>query len=230
MLVNIGEVTCDCGMWQINGLPCKHVVAVFMYNRVFAHDHVHWYYTKEALKLTYSGVINHIPEESRWHAYHSQHIDPPAKRSKVGRPKKNRKRAADELRAPSKIFSNRCQTGKTIGHNSRTCPDKGKGVGSSSKKKKTSKRSVAAPTFETQGVHQTSNEGSTNITFPNFMAPPSNASQQYEDTIGGQTQKGSTSNAFEQFIAPPNTASQQHMAAPRHVPDGCSQIGSLAQP
>ena len=122
--MNIGEVTCDCGMWQISGLPCKHAAAVFMYNRVFSHDHVHWYYTKEAVKLTYSGAINPIPEESRWPEYHSQHIDPPAKRTKVGRPKKIRKRAPDEPRAPSKIFSNRCQTCKTIGHNSRTCKDK----------------------------------------------------------------------------------------------------------
>ncbi|KAK3212170.1 hypothetical protein Dsin_016876 [Dipteronia sinensis] len=67
--------------------------------RVFPHDHVHWYYNKEALKLTYSGVINPIPEESRWPEYQCQHIDPPAKRAKVGKLKKNRKRAADEPRA-----------------------------------------------------------------------------------------------------------------------------------
>ncbi|KAK4841605.1 hypothetical protein QYF36_007397 [Acer negundo] len=36
----------------ISGLPCKHAISVFMYNRVFPHDHVHWYYTKEALKLS----------------------------------------------------------------------------------------------------------------------------------------------------------------------------------
>ncbi|KAK2633976.1 hypothetical protein Ddye_028768 [Dipteronia dyeriana] len=76
MLVNISAVTCDCGMWQISGLPCKHDVVVFMYKRVFPHDHVHWYYTKEALKLTYSGAINPIPEEPRWPGYQCQHIDP----------------------------------------------------------------------------------------------------------------------------------------------------------
>ncbi|KAK2651283.1 hypothetical protein Ddye_018772 [Dipteronia dyeriana] len=74
---------------KISGMPCKHIVVVFMYNRVFAHDHVHWYYTMEALKLTYNGAINHIPEESKWPKYHSQHIDLPAKRTKVDRPKKN---------------------------------------------------------------------------------------------------------------------------------------------
>ncbi|KAL5842430.1 hypothetical protein ACOSQ3_013033 [Xanthoceras sorbifolium] len=64
--VNTGDVYCDCGMWQISGIPCMHVVAVLMYNRQFAHEHVHWYYSKEAMKLTYSGSINPIPDESRW--------------------------------------------------------------------------------------------------------------------------------------------------------------------
>ncbi|KAK2634984.1 hypothetical protein Ddye_029776 [Dipteronia dyeriana] len=136
LVVNIGEVTCDCGMWQISGLPCKHVVTVFMYKRVFPDDHVYWYYTKETLKLTYNGVIKPILEESKWPEYQYQHIDPPTKCAKVGRPKMNRKSAADETRAPSKIFSNRCQTCQTIGHTSHTCPDKGKQVGSSLKKKK----------------------------------------------------------------------------------------------
>ncbi|KAI9165832.1 hypothetical protein LWI28_021314 [Acer negundo] len=124
MLMNIGEVTYDCGMWQINGLPCKHVVTVFMYNRVFLHDHVYWYYTKEAMKLAYNGAINAIPKESRLPEYHCEHIDPPTKRMKVARPKKIRKKAHDEPPAQSKIFSNRSQTCKTIGHNSCTCKDK----------------------------------------------------------------------------------------------------------
>ncbi|KAK2648846.1 hypothetical protein Ddye_016335 [Dipteronia dyeriana] len=112
-----------CEKW-ISGLPYKHVIVVFMYKRVFPHDHVYWYCTKEALKLTYSSAINPILEESSWPEYQCQHIDPPVKSVEVDRPKKNRKRAAYEPQAPSKIFNNRCQTHKTIGHNNRTCPDK----------------------------------------------------------------------------------------------------------
>ncbi|KAK4848914.1 hypothetical protein QYF36_018610 [Acer negundo] len=65
------EVASISWMWQIIELHCKHVVVVFMYNIVFSHDHVHWYYAKEALKLTYSGAINHILEESIWPEYYS---------------------------------------------------------------------------------------------------------------------------------------------------------------
>ena len=92
ILVNLGNATCDCGMWQINGLPCTHAVAVFMYNREFAHNHVHWFYSKQAWQLTYEGVINPIPEESRWPEFQSETIQPPVKRTKVGRPKKKRTR------------------------------------------------------------------------------------------------------------------------------------------
>ncbi|KAK4858213.1 hypothetical protein QYF36_012818 [Acer negundo] len=35
-LVSVVDVMCDCGMWQISGLPCMHVIAVFMYRREFA--------------------------------------------------------------------------------------------------------------------------------------------------------------------------------------------------
>ncbi|KAI9198683.1 hypothetical protein LWI28_020536 [Acer negundo] len=112
-LVSVVDVMCDCGMWQISGLPCMHVIAVFMYRREFAQltnmrqltnmisglpcmhviavfmyrvisglpcmhviavfmyrrefaqDYVHWYYSKEAMKMTYAGTINPIPDESR---------------------------------------------------------------------------------------------------------------------------------------------------------------------
>lgn len=40
-LVSVSDVTCNCGMWQISGLSCMHVIAVFIYIRDFAKDHVH---------------------------------------------------------------------------------------------------------------------------------------------------------------------------------------------
>ncbi|KAL5786184.1 hypothetical protein ACOSQ2_008576 [Xanthoceras sorbifolium] len=62
-LVNTSDVYCDCGDWQISGLPCHHLIAVFNYKKEFAHDHVHWYHSKEAMMITYSGSINLIPYE-----------------------------------------------------------------------------------------------------------------------------------------------------------------------
>ncbi|TXG62753.1 hypothetical protein EZV62_009747 [Acer yangbiense] len=69
-IVSVADVMCDCGMWQMSGLPCMHAIAVFM-----------------------------------WPDYQHEIIEPPVKRTKVGRPKKNRKRATHEPRAPA-LFNN----------------------------------------------------------------------------------------------------------------------------
>ncbi|KAL5820490.1 hypothetical protein ACOSQ3_022372 [Xanthoceras sorbifolium] len=126
-LVHIGNVHYDCGMWLISGIPCMNAVAVFMYNRQFAHEHVHWYYSKEVmnpygLKLD-DGNANEV-------------VESPQKRTKVGRPKKARRRAADEPHAPTKIFSNKCKGCNTIGLNICTCPNKGKEKDQARKEKK----------------------------------------------------------------------------------------------
>ncbi|KAL5778994.1 hypothetical protein ACOSQ2_009731 [Xanthoceras sorbifolium] len=98
ILVNTGDVNCDSGMWQISEIPNMHVVVVFMYNIQFTHEHVQWYYFKEAMKLTYYGAINPIPDKFRWPEIEDENenvneiVEPPVKRSKVDRHKKARRR------------------------------------------------------------------------------------------------------------------------------------------
>ncbi|KAL5760567.1 hypothetical protein ACOSQ2_019405 [Xanthoceras sorbifolium] len=104
MLVNLKEKTCNCRLWEISGIPCEHALAVFSFNRQFAHESVHWYYSNEALKLTYGG-----------------HESPPIKHRKIGRPKQNWRREADEGPAPSKKFSAKCRNCGGLGHNKITC-------------------------------------------------------------------------------------------------------------
>ncbi|KAL5818481.1 hypothetical protein ACOSQ4_022323 [Xanthoceras sorbifolium] len=120
------ETLKPCGNF-FYGIPCMNAVAVFMYNRQFAHEHVHWYYSKEVmnpygLKLD-DGNANEV-------------VESPQKRTKVGRPKKARRRAADEPHAPTKIFSNKCKGCNTIGFNICTCPNKGKEKDQARKEKK----------------------------------------------------------------------------------------------
>ncbi|KAK2656601.1 hypothetical protein Ddye_009653 [Dipteronia dyeriana] len=123
-LVNTDDATCDCGMWQMTGLPCKHAIALLMYNREHAHHRVHWYYSKQAWKMAYDGTINPIPDESRWPKFESQTVEPPVQKTKAGRPKKKRTRETDEPRAPNATFSKRCSLCGVLGHNWATCPSK----------------------------------------------------------------------------------------------------------
>ncbi|KAK2643182.1 hypothetical protein Ddye_024945 [Dipteronia dyeriana] len=85
-----------------------------------AHDFVHWYYSKEAFQITYSGVINPIPDASRWPATDGAPLNPPLRRTLVGRPKKNRRREPDEGPAAGRTFSNKCKRCRIIGHNKKT--------------------------------------------------------------------------------------------------------------
>ncbi|KAL5847893.1 hypothetical protein ACOSQ3_011417 [Xanthoceras sorbifolium] len=66
MLVTLKEKTCNCRLWEISGIPCEHTLTAFSFNRQFAHESVHWYYSNEALKLTYGGNINPVPKEALW--------------------------------------------------------------------------------------------------------------------------------------------------------------------
>ncbi|KAL5753337.1 hypothetical protein ACOSP7_023512 [Xanthoceras sorbifolium] len=151
-LVNTSDVYCDCGDWQISGLPYHHAIAVFNYKREFAHDHVHWYYSKEAMMITYNRSINPIPDESRWSEYKNASVEPPQKRTKTGRPKKSRRRGSDEPPAPKKNFANRCRSCKALEHNSRTCPTK-KTQGYTSKGKLVASKDKSTATATENNTH-----------------------------------------------------------------------------
>ncbi|KAK3204170.1 hypothetical protein Dsin_018216 [Dipteronia sinensis] len=60
------------------------------------HDFGHWYYSKEAFQIAYSGAINPIPDFSCWPASDGAPLKPPLRRALIGRPKKNRRREPDE--------------------------------------------------------------------------------------------------------------------------------------
>ncbi|TXG73265.1 hypothetical protein EZV62_001844 [Acer yangbiense] len=120
-LVNLSEMSCDCGQWQISGFPCAHAAAVIDYCRQYTHEYTHWYYSKEAFKLAYGGTINPIPDPSMWPDAKGAPPKPPKRLNVVGRPKKNRRREPDEGPAPSKSFTKHCKSCGSYGHNKRTC-------------------------------------------------------------------------------------------------------------
>ncbi|KAL5802461.1 hypothetical protein ACOSQ4_030766 [Xanthoceras sorbifolium] len=95
-IVNLRTFTCDCGLWELSGLPCKHAMAVITGMRLNCKDFVHKYLTAESYLKTYNYAIHPVPDESKWPEVEFQKVLPPVEKSMPGRPKKNRKRGPDE--------------------------------------------------------------------------------------------------------------------------------------
>ncbi|KAK1577818.1 hypothetical protein Q3G72_025104 [Acer saccharum] len=108
--VKLKEYNCQCGSWQVSGIPCCHAMATISHycGRAAVKDKVaefvHSSLTKTAYMQTYVGMIHPVPDQKRWPEVpacilipgHTDHINPPPRTVQPGRPKKQRKREPDE--------------------------------------------------------------------------------------------------------------------------------------
>ncbi|KAL5738252.1 hypothetical protein ACOSP7_031013 [Xanthoceras sorbifolium] len=120
-IVKLDKNSCDCGLWEVSGIPCKHALAVIIGKRLHVEDYVVQYLTRDAYVRTYSHVIHPIPSEDQWPESTEGVVMPPQKRRLPGRPKKSRKRAADEPQKQKRSSSGKCSKCGEYGHNVRTC-------------------------------------------------------------------------------------------------------------
>ncbi|KAF7146254.1 hypothetical protein RHSIM_Rhsim04G0159500 [Rhododendron simsii] len=113
-----------------HGIPCAHTLVVLSESKKKAEGLVHEYYQKQTYINTYKHVIYPMNGIDMWEKTNKPPIQPPHYTRKSGRPKKCRRREADEPLAQSdgtkkmkrylsKLSCRRCR-GK--GHNVRTCP------------------------------------------------------------------------------------------------------------
>ncbi|KAK9204559.1 hypothetical protein WN943_014821 [Citrus x changshan-huyou] len=103
--------TCECGMWQVSGVPCKHAVAAILHKGGQPEDYVHHYLTKESFMMTYMGTIKPIPDECAWPEVEAEpsldvvvpvKVGPPDIKTLVGRPKKKRTKELGEAKLTGK--------------------------------------------------------------------------------------------------------------------------------
>ncbi|KAK9217902.1 hypothetical protein WN943_006532 [Citrus x changshan-huyou] len=116
-LVHIIDGTCECGMWQVSGVPCKHAVAAILHKGRQPENYVHHYLTKESFMMTYMGTINPIPDECAWPEVEAEpspdvvvpvKVGPPDIKALVGRPKKKRTKEPGETKLIGKRFTIKC--------------------------------------------------------------------------------------------------------------------------
>ncbi|KAH9780252.1 SWIM-type domain-containing protein [Citrus sinensis] len=116
-VVKLEDKTCDCGYWEIVGLPCSHAMACIGYARHEIEEYIPFCFTKQAYINTYSVMFSPIPDEHTWDRSERPLIDPPIVQKKIGRPKKCRKRAATEPRKRSRRFFVNCSVCGGSNHN-----------------------------------------------------------------------------------------------------------------
>ncbi|KAK2652498.1 hypothetical protein Ddye_012354 [Dipteronia dyeriana] len=63
-IVKLNNHNCECGLWQISGPLCKHVVACVNTWRKDLNEYVYPYLRKEAYLRTNLFMIHPIPDES----------------------------------------------------------------------------------------------------------------------------------------------------------------------
>ncbi|KAH6771697.1 hypothetical protein C2S51_010101 [Perilla frutescens var. frutescens] len=129
-VVNMGTRSCTCRAWDLSGIPCIHACSAIHFLKEDVADYVADYYTISKYIECFRCGLEPINGKTMWPEAVGDPVQPPLLRKMPGRPKKKRRRAADE-NEPTKSKSARifgivitCKRCLQPGHNSRTCKNK----------------------------------------------------------------------------------------------------------
>ncbi|KAH9753370.1 SWIM-type domain-containing protein [Citrus sinensis] len=124
-IVDLNKWYCECGGWQMSGLPCKHAMAGILHSHGEPSDYVDKSLTREAYLLTYSATINPLPDRTNWPKIDRPILKPPVKKVQPGRPKLNRRKEVNEAKKKpfhKRRFTVKCSICHEMGHNNKKCP------------------------------------------------------------------------------------------------------------
>ncbi|KAK3198187.1 hypothetical protein Dsin_021602 [Dipteronia sinensis] len=128
-IVNFETQSCDCCLWELSGILCKHVMAIITAKRMQGQDFMNDYLTKEAYMRIYNNVIHLIPDQAAWPTIKPRKVIPPIHKRMSGCPKKNRKCGPEEGPKQKRNGGVKCRGCGEFGHNMRTCKAKEGGRG-----------------------------------------------------------------------------------------------------
>lgn len=104
-MVNLKNRSCECGAWEVSDLPCKHAMACITQNNEDPANFVDEALKRSSYIHTYSSMIHPIPDPVNWPTTDMMKLKPPLVLAKVGRPKINRTREANEPPAQKKRYT-----------------------------------------------------------------------------------------------------------------------------
>ncbi|KAJ0015276.1 hypothetical protein Pint_20760 [Pistacia integerrima] len=83
----LGNQVCDCGMWQLSGIPCVHVISCLLHRNVSNfEEHVDQKLRIPMYLQTYADMIHPVPDKTSWPEVSDEKIWPPTKQPKPGKP------------------------------------------------------------------------------------------------------------------------------------------------
>ncbi|XP_014511388.1 uncharacterized protein LOC106770077 [Vigna radiata var. radiata] len=124
-VVDLSNHTCAYYFRDLVGIPCRHVVVAIHYKLENLEHYFHPYYKKDAYRTCHAPIITPINGQQLWPTSDSPQLLPPIYKTPLGRPKKLRRREANEYVSHSKLskknIAMRCSTCNAYGHNVRSC-------------------------------------------------------------------------------------------------------------
>ena len=119
--VNLDHHHCDCMVWDIIGIPCKHGIRCILRERHDIELYVHEAYTISSYLKTYDVMMHPIKDPVFWKQRQCPQLSPPPVGLARGRPPNERRRDKTEQRRKfTRSNTLRWSTCKQFGHNSRS--------------------------------------------------------------------------------------------------------------
>jgi hypothetical protein len=123
--INLLRKECSCRMWLLTGLPCCHAISCMKSQDIDVDQYVPDCFRKERYEACYSHIIYPVNGQSLWRRTEYTDLLPPPIKRQPGRPKKNRRKDADEKRDEQQLkrakYGMKCSRCKAEGHNKSTC-------------------------------------------------------------------------------------------------------------
>lgn len=123
--VDLSTRECTCRKWTLTGIPCSHAISCITFNKEDVTKYVSDYFRVSTYKRCYAPLIYPVNGPNMWAKTGLPPIQPPPRRRPTGRPKKQRRREADEPKKGTKLVRRgttvACKRCGRTGHNRRTC-------------------------------------------------------------------------------------------------------------
>ncbi|WCJ18627.1 hypothetical protein M5689_000963 [Euphorbia peplus] len=125
-VVDLKLLTCSCRVWVLKGIPCAHAIATMHKVKMDPMQHVSHWYNKQTFLSCYSTCIQPVWNMHMWPESDHPAIQPPEVKALPGRPKKNRRKARDEVKKIGKLSRKgvqmSCSYCKAANHNKKGFP------------------------------------------------------------------------------------------------------------